>query len=124
MAITEAFSGSATIGTAQYDLPTNSTSTVSAQTAKGIYQLFLDLSNLTANESYRLRIYERVLSTGSPGGTQRVVDDTTISGAQTTEPIYATAALVLMNGWTFTLTRLASAGGTDKIISWSIRQVA
>ena len=116
MAISESFTGSATIGTAQYDLPSAST-TVSAQTADGIYQLFLDLSNLTATESYRLRIYEKVESSG----TQRVIDDTTLSGAQTAEPVYVTAALLLMHGWTYTLTKLQ---GTDRAIAWSIRQVA
>ena len=120
MAITEAFSGSATISTTPYDLPSNST-TVSAQTADGIYQLFLDLSNLTATESYQLRIYEKVVSSGSPGSTQRVISDTTISGAQTAQPVYVTSALLLMHGWTYTLTKLQ---GTDRAISWSIRQVA
>jgi len=115
MAITEAFSGSATISTTEYDLPSAST-TVSAQTADGIYQLFLDLSNLTATESYQLRIYEKVQS----GGTQRVIDDTTISGVQT-EPVYVTSALLLMHGWTYTLTNLQ---GTPCAIAWSIRQVA
>ena len=119
MAITEVFSGSATISTTQYDLPSNST-TVSAQTADGIYQLFLDLSNLTATESYHLKIYEKVVASGSPGSTQRVIDDTTISGVQTA-PVYVTSALLLMHGWTYTLTKLQ---GTDRAISWSIRQVA
>lgn len=115
MAITEAFSGSATIGTTPYDLPSAST-TVSAQTTDGVYQLFLDLSNLTATESYHLKIYEKVQSSG----TQRIVNSTTISGVQT-EPIYVTAALLLMHGWTYTLTNLQ---GTPRAISWSIRQVA
>lgn len=119
MAITEAFSGSATISTTPYDLPSAST-TVSAQTADGIYQLFLDLSNLTATESYQLKIYEKVVASGSPGSTQRVIDNTIVSGVQT-EPVYATSALLLMHGWTFTLTKLQ---GTDRAISWSIRQVA
>jgi len=115
MAITEAFSGSATIGTTQYDLPSNST-TVSAQTTDGIYQLFLDLNALTATESYQLKIYEKVQSSG----TQRLIDNMTISGVQT-EPVYVTSALLLMHGWTYTLTKLQ---GTDRAISWSIRQVA
>lgn len=115
MAISEAFSGDATISTTQYDLPSAST-TISAQTADGIYQLFLDLSNLTATDSYQLRIYEKVESYG----TQRVIDDTTISGVQT-EPIYVTSALLLMHGWTYTLTKLQ---GVDRVIEWSIRQVA
>jgi hypothetical protein len=123
MAITESFSGSATISTTPYDLPSAST-TVSAQTADGIYQLFLDLSNLTATESYHLKIYEKVVASGSPGSTQRVISGTTISGAQTAQPVYVTSALLLMHGWTYTLTRLTTVGGSDKIISWSIRQVA
>jgi len=120
MAITEAFSGSATINSTEYDLPSGST-TVSAQTTDGIYQAFIDFSNLTTTESYRLRIYEKVVSSGSPGSTQRVIDDTIISGAQTADPVYATSALLLMHGWTYTLTNLQ---GTPRVISWSIRQVA
>ena len=55
MAISEAFNGSASIGTTEYDLPSAST-TVSAQTTDGIYQLFIDLNALTSTEEYRLRI--------------------------------------------------------------------
>jgi hypothetical protein len=116
MAISESFNGSAAIGTTEYDLPSDST-TVSAQATDGIYQLFLDLSELTVTESYQLRIYEMVQS----GGTQRVIDETVISGVQTNEPIYVTAALLLIHGWTYTLTKLQ---GTDRDIAWSIRQVA
>lgn len=116
MAITEAFAFSNTVSTIEFDLCNNST-TKSAQTADGIYQAFIDFSNLTATESYRLRIYEKTQS----GDIQRVIDDTTISGAQTAEPIYVTSALLLIHGWTYTLTCLQ---GTPKVISWSIRQVA
>ena len=115
MPIAQTHSGTATVGTTELDLPSNTT-TRSQQTADGIYQLFLDLSTLTATESYRLRIYEMALS----GGTQRVVEDVTISGVQD-EPIYVTPALLLMHGWTFTLTKV---NGTDRSIVWSIRQVA
>lgn len=115
MAISEAFNGSATIGTTEYDLPSNST-TVSAQTTDGIYQLFLDLSNLTATESYQLNIYEKVQSSS----TQRIIDSTTLSGVQV-EPVYVTSALLLLHGWTYTLTKLQ---GTSQSIAWSIRQVA
>jgi len=115
MAITEAFAFSNTVSTTEFDLCNNST-TISAQTTDGIYQAFIDFSNLTATESYQLKIYEKVQSSG----TQRVIDDTTISGVQT-EPVYVTAALLLMHGWTYTLTKLQ---GTSQTISWSIRQVA
>lgn len=116
MAISEAFSGSASITTTEYDLPSASTS-LSAQTTDGIYQLFLDLSALTSTEQYRLRTYEKARSTG----TQRVVDEVIFSGVQTVEPIYVTPALLLLHGWTYTLQKLQ---GTNQTIEWSIRQVA
>lgn len=115
MAISEAFSGSASISTTEYDLPSAST-TKSSQTTDGIYQLFLDLSALTSTESYTLRIYEKTRSTS----TQRVAEEVIIAGLQA-EPVYVTPSLLLMHGWTFTLTKLQ---GTDRTIEWSIRQVA
>lgn len=115
MAISEAFSGSASISTTEYDLPSAST-TLSAQTADGIYQVFLDLNALTATEEYRFRIYEKTRSTD----TQRVVEEVIISGVQS-QPVYVTPALLLMHGWTYTLKKNQ---GTDRTINWSIRQVA
>ena len=116
MAISEAFNGNPTVTNVEYDLPSASTS-VSAQTTDGIYQLFLDLNALTSTEEYRLRIYEKVQSTG----TQRVVQEVIFSGAQTTEPVYVSASLLLLHGWTFTLKKNQ---GTDRAIPFSIRQVA
>lgn len=115
MAISEAFSGSASISTTEYDLPSLST-TKSSLTTDGIYQLFLDLSALTATESYTLRIYEKTRSVS----TQRIVEEIVISGVQS-EPVYVTPSLLLMYGWTYTLQKLQ---GTDRTIEWSIRQVA
>lgn len=116
MAISEAFSGSASISTTEYDLPSAST-TKSSQTTDGIYQLFLNLNAMTSTESYRIRIYEKTISSGS----QLVVEEVIVYGAQTTQPIYVTPALLLLHGWTFTVTLLQ---GTAKTLEWSIRQVA
>ena len=115
MAIAESYSGTATIGTTEYDLPSSS-NTKSSIASKGIVQLFLDLSALTASEEYRLRIYEKAIT----ASTQRLIEDVIISGAQT-QPIYVTPSLILMHGWTFTLTKNQ---GTNRSITWSIRQVA
>lgn len=112
MALTQTHSGSATIGATEHDLPSNST-TLSALSTPGVYQLFLDLAGLTATERYRLRIYERTRA----GDPQRVVEEVIITGAQI-EPIYVTPALALLHGWTYTLQRLQ---GTDRSIAWSIR---
>lgn len=113
MAIREIYSGTATVGTTERDLPTNTTS-LSALSNDGVYQLFLDLTNLTSTEQYTLKIYEKVLSTS----TQRLVEQVVFSGVQT-EPVYVTPAILLLHGWTFTLTKNL---GTDRSISWSIRQ--
>lgn len=115
MALAETHSGSATVGATEHDLPSNTT-TLSSITTDGIYQLFLDLANLTATERYRLRIYEKTRAADA----QRVVEEVIITGAQS-EPIYVTPALLLMHGWTYTLQKLQ---GTDRTIAWSIRQVA
>lgn len=115
MAISEAFNGNPTVGTTEYDLPSGST-TLSSQTDDGIYQVFIDLNALTSTEEYRLRIYEKVQSSG----TQRVVQEVVISGAQT-EPVYVTPALLLLHGWTVTLKKNQ---GTDRTIPYSIRKVA
>jgi hypothetical protein len=115
MAISEAFNGSASISTTEYDLPSAST-TLSAQTTDGIYQVFIDLNALTATEEYRLRIYEKTRSSS----TQRVVEEVIISGVQN-EPNYVTPALLLLHGWTVTLKKNQ---GTDRTIEWSIRSVA
>lgn len=120
MPISESFSGSATIGTTEYDL-CNATTTKSSQTTDGVFQLFLELNNLTANEQYTLRIYEKVRS----GTAQRLVEQIEIYGAQTAEPIYVTPALLFLHGWTYTLQRVNTGGSSaDRSIAWSIRQIA
>lgn len=119
MAIGEVATGVSNIGTLEYDL-INYGTTKAASTLDGIYQLFVDLSNMTANEQYILRIYEKV----RPGDTQRLVQQVEFSGFQG-EPIYVTPALLLLHGWTFTLQRVATGGSSaDRSIAWSIRQVA
>jgi hypothetical protein len=115
MAITQAYVGSATIGTTEYSLP-NASTTLTPIAVSGIYQLFLDFNALTATESYRLRINEKTQA----GSTQRVVQDITISGVQS-EPVYVTPSLLLMHGWDMTLQKLS---GTDRAIEFSIRKVA
>lgn len=114
MAIAEAFTNSATISTTEYSLPNNST-TLTPQTGDGVYQAFIDLANLAAGDVYDLKIYEKVTS----GGTQRVIYRTTFSNVQPGP--FVSASLILLHGWDFSLTKTA---GTDRSISWSIRQVA
>jgi hypothetical protein len=114
MAIAEAFTNSATISTTEYSLPNNST-TLTPKTTAGVYQAFIDLANLAAGDIFDLKIYEKVTS----GGTQRVIYRTTFANVQPGP--FVSPTLILMNGFDITLIKTA---GTDRSISWSVRQVA
>jgi hypothetical protein len=115
VAITEAFTNTATIGATEYSLPNNST-TLTARTDAGMFEAFIDLNAMTATEQYQVRIYEKTIS----GGTQRLIWETIVTGAQTW-PILVLPSLILLWGWDITVKKLA---GTDRSIVWSIRKVA
>jgi hypothetical protein len=115
MAITEAYSGSASISTTEYSLTNNST-TLGSVTDDGCYQIWLDLNALTITEGYVLKIYEKVRS----ASTQRVASEFYIYGAQAL-PNFATPSMILLHGWEVTLDKIT---GTDRTIEWSIRKVA
>ena len=115
MAISQPYVGAASIGTTEFSLPNGST-TLTAITTPGIYQLMLDLSTLTLTESYRLRIKEKVQTSS----TQRVLQDLILYGVQG-QPVYVSPSLILMNGWDITLTLVS---GTSRSIEYSIRLVA
>lgn len=115
MAMTEPYTGTATVGSTELDLPSNS-AVLSALTTVGIYQLFIDLAALAAGDRFQLRIYEKVLV----GGTQSLVQSVDLTGPLS-EPAYVTPSLLLMHGWSFTLQKLQ---GVDRSVSWSIRKVA
>lgn len=114
MAISEAYSGSATISTTEYSCPNNST-TLTPITVDGVYQTMFDTATMTAGDQYRFRVYEKVTS----GGTQRVAYEAILTGSMA--DCYIMPSLILMHGWDVTILKLA---GTDRSIGWSIRQVA
>lgn len=115
MAITALYENSASISTSEYSLPNNSTS-LTPKTDDGVFQVFLDLSALTATEEYRLKVYEKVQS----AGTQRAIYVVGFVGTVTVAHVVL-PSLVLMHGWDVTMIKVA---GTDRTIGWSIRQVA
>lgn len=116
MAITEAYSGTSTIGTTEWDLASNTSFVTDADTTDGVFQVMLDLSALATADEFVFRLYEKVTS----GGTQRLVDSWAFLGPQGT-PHRVIPALILLHGWAFTLQKVA---GTDRSITWSIRSVA
>jgi len=114
MAIAEAYAGSASIGTTPYSLPNDST-TLTPITVDGVYQVFLDFSAMTFTEEYNIEVLEKVISAGS----QLNIFTATVSG--TAAPSWVSPSLILLHGWDVRVTKVT---GTDRTISWSIRQVA
>lgn len=114
MAIAELYSGTEAVGATEHSCTTD-TAGPDSDTTDGVFQVFLDVSDMVAGDQLQVRIYEKVRS----GDTQRVVYQAILTGAQS-DPIWVSPSLVLMHGWDVTLDALA---GTITV-NWSIRQVA
>jgi hypothetical protein len=114
MAITEAYTGTATIGTTLYSLP-NASTTLTPITVDGVYQVFMDFSTLSILDQYEVTIIEKVRSTTN----QLDVFTAVLTGGSM--PLWVSPSLILLHGWDVQVRKLS---GTDRSISWSIRQVA
>jgi len=116
VAISELINGTEAISTTEHSMATDTSyDTGDAQTTDGVYQAFIDVSDMVAGDELEIRVYEKCRS----GDTQRVVDLWSLTDVQS-RPIYVTPSLVLMHGWDFTL---KAPSGTITV-NWSIRQVA
>lgn len=116
MAITELITGTEAVGTTEHSLATDTSyDTGDAQTTDGVFQVWLDVSDMVAGDTLQIRGYEKVRS----GDTQRVFFEIFLSGAQA-EPNWVSPSFILLHGWDFTLDAIA---GTITV-NWSIRQVA
>ena len=113
MAISEAYSGTASISTTEFSCPNNST-TLTPVTADGVYQMFLDTSDMVEGDQLQIRIYEKCRS----ADTQRIIYEAVLTGAMA--ETWVSPSLILLHGWDVTLDALA---GTITV-NWSIRQVA
>lgn len=114
MAISEAFSGTEAVGATEHSMTTD-TSGPDAETSDGVFQCFLDVSDMVAGDILQIRLYEKARS----GDTQRLAMEWILTGAQAA-PLWVSDAYVLMHGWDFTLDALA---GTITVL-WSLRKVA
>lgn len=115
MAITELYSGTASVSSTEYSLP-NSSTTLTPKTDDGVFQLFLDVSGMAAGDQYEVKIYEKARS----GDTQRLLGVSTLTGAQSA-PMFVSESFIFMHGWDFTLKKIS---GTDRTFYWSVRQIA
>jgi hypothetical protein len=117
VAISEAYSGTKagqTTGDTEWSLTDDDTS-VAERTTDGVYQTFIDVSDMIAGDQVRIKIYEKCRS----ADTQRVVYEAVLTGAQSA-PLWVSPALVLLHGWDVTTEVLA---GTITLY-WSIRSIA
>jgi hypothetical protein len=114
MAIAELYSGTEAVGATEWSCTTD-TSGPDVDTTDGVFQVFLDLSDMIAGDQLQIRVYEKVRSSS----TQRIVYQAILTGAQP-EPVWVSPSLILMHGWDVTLKALAGTITVD----WSIRQVA
>ncbi len=114
MPVTEAFAGSEAVGTTEHSMTTD-TAGPDVETSDGVFQCFLDLSDMIAGDQLQIRLYEKVQS----GGTQRVVAEWILTGAPA-QPNWVSPSFMLMHGWDWTLDALA---GTITV-EWSIRKAA
>jgi hypothetical protein len=114
MAIAELYSGTEAISTTEWSLTTD-TAGPDSDTTDGVFQVFLDLSDMIAGDELQIRIYEKCRA----ADTQRIAYQATLVGAQSA-PIWVSPSLILMHGWDVTCDAIA---GTITVL-WSIRQVA
>jgi len=114
VAITEAFAGTEAISTTEWSLTTD-TAGPDVDTTDGVFQTFLDVSDMIAGDELQIRVYEKVQA----ADTQRIVYQSNLIGPQS-PPIFVLPSLVLMHGWDVTLDAIA---GTITV-TWSIRKVA
>jgi len=103
------------IGTSTYSAVNNST-TIAADTTKGVYLLTLDpVANLAKGDRFLVQYLEKVRESG---GTQRVIFSATIAQAQSENWMFP--ALPLGHGWDITIKKLA---GTDRAFDLCVRKV-
>ena len=115
MAISEAYTFSAvTVSTTELSF-VSGTSSLQTITTAGVYQLYVDAANMAKADEFRIKVYEKALTSG----TKRTLTQWSLLGVQT--ELFCTPSLILMNGWDFTIIKIA---GTDRAFSGSIRKIA
>ena len=113
MAISEAYTGTATISTTEISL-VSGTSTLQSVATPAVIQVFIDTANMQAGDEYMIQIKDKVIS----GGTQKSIYTAYLDGVQSSP--FVTPTLILYHGWDVTMDL---ATGTGRSISWSIRKV-
>jgi hypothetical protein len=99
-----------TVGTSPWFVVSAST-TKTDQTDDSMLQVHIGLSNMTASEQYRIRLYEKI------NGVQVVYMEIIKTGSQSRPVVIP--GLIVGEGWEIEITKLA---GTDRVINVSLRK--
>lgn len=113
MAISEHASGSEAVSTTEWSCTTD-TAGPDVDTTDGVFQVFIQVSDMVTGDELQIRIYEKVQSTD----TQRICYEATLIGPQSPS-CFVTPTFVLMHGWDVTLDAIA---GTITVY-WVIKKV-
>lgn len=109
--------GSAT--NTEKSLPSSTTSTGrNAISSTGVFQLYLDLTNMATSDEFRLRWYETVNSIATTA--YGAFLDQTFVGPQS-PPIFVSPAFTLADGWDVTLSLTT---GSARTFAWGIKRLA
>src|SRR5688572_25451103 len=103
---------SATIGTTEYFLASDST-TATYQTSDVILQVYLDFGAMAAGDEYKIKFYEK-----ADGTNAECFYEATVVGAQSL--IWVSPAFVLGAGWEVSVDKIA---GTDRLIPWTLAKI-
>lgn len=114
MAITEAFTGTEAVGATEHSMTTD-TAGPDAETSDGVFQAFLDVSDMVDGDELQIAVYEKVQS----ASTQRLLEKWTLKGVQSKQ-LWASPCLIFLHGWDWTLKAISGTITVD----WSIRKVA
>lgn len=111
MALSEAYTFSATVSTTELSL-TGGTSTIQTRTTAGYYDVWVDKTNIAKGDHFIIRMYEKVTS----GGTQHGQIIGSLFGVQDEDFVFSSPQL--RHGFDFTIVRIA---GADRSITASVR---
>lgn len=101
---------SATIGSTEYFLASDST-TKTSQTDDCILQIWIDVGAMASGDQYTIKIYEKI------NATERTVLSAVLTGAQSSP--WVSPSLLVGDGWEVSVQKNA---GTDRSIGWSLRK--
>ncbi len=115
MAVTQVYElDGVTVGATEVSIITGTT-TPGASDAAGVYQLWVDCSNMQKGDVFEISAYEKVEGTG---GTTRLAFTAFLQGAQS--EVFVAPPLAMLNSWDF---RIQKISGTDRAFDASIRLI-